>query len=109
MNTETILTGGLALLQAALPSLSKLVGDSKTTFIGKAVEFITEAAPLVAKQYQGLKPITQNIIMALKSDPSTHMAQLDALEEAEKILDKDFDDAADAALAEDAAAAKPQT
>jgi len=106
VNLEQIIPLGVSLLQAALPSLSKLIGDSKATFITKAVAFVAEAAPIVAKEYKDLKPIVQNVIVALKSDPSTLMDQLDKLEEAEKILDQDFDDAAAAALAEDDAASK---
>jgi len=109
LNLEQMLPLGLSFLQAALPSISKLFGAEKTAFVTKAVDFVVEAAPIVAKQYKDLKPVVQNVIMVLKSDPSTHMAQLDALEAAEVALDKDFDDAAAAAIAEDAAAAKPQT
>lgn len=89
----------LSLLQKVLPSIT---GNSPA--ITAAVNVAVQAAPLVVETYQDLKPQLMNIIAALKADPATAPAELEKLEEAEKQLDADFDAAAAAALAEDAAA-----
>lgn len=89
----------IALIEALLPNLG-----GNVSLIGKIITAITSLIPIIVQEYKDLVPIVKNIITALKADPSTLPAQLDALDEAEKQLDADYDDAFARAQAEDAAA-----
>lgn len=90
----------LALIEALLPQLG-----GNAVIIEKIVNALVALAPMIAQEYADLKPIVANIITALRSDPSTTAAQLDALDAFETKLDADYETAAAAAAAQDAAAA----
>lgn len=95
----TLITTLLALFQ-------QLAGGGATTsLIAKIIAILTDLVPIIIKEYQDLMPIVRNIIVALKSDPSTTAAQLEQLQVQEAQWDAEFEAAATAALAEDAAAA----
>lgn len=89
----------LTLIEAALPLLGGNAG-----MIEKIIAALTALYPLIVQEYADLKPIVGNIITALRNDPSTTAAQLDALDKMETQLDADYETAAAAAAAEDAAA-----
>ena len=88
----------LSLIAMLLPA------GANAALVEKIIEALTALYPIVVREYQDLMPIVKNIITALKSDPSTTAAQLDALDKMEAQLDADFEAAATAAAAEDAAA-----
>ena len=91
------------LIPAAVTLISQLIKSTSLTspIINTAVEVITAVTPTVIQEYKSLKPIVKNIITVLKSDPTTHMDQLAALEEAEIKIDADFEAEAARAIAED--------
>ncbi len=91
----------LVLIEALLPQLG-----GNAAIVSKIISALAALYPLILQEYHDLKPIVANIITALKSDPSTTAAQLDALDKMETQLDADYEVAAAAAAAEDAAASK---
>ena len=91
----------LSLIAMLLPA------GGNAALVEKIIEALTALYPIVVREYQDLLPIVKNIITALKSDPSTTAAQLDALDKMEAQLDADFEAAATAAAVEDAAAKPP--
>lgn len=92
----------LTLIAALLPQLG-----GNAAIVAKIIDALTALVPIIIAEYKDLAPIVANIITAVRSDPSTTGAQLGALEAMERQLDADFETAAVAAAAEDAAAAKP--
>lgn len=89
----------LALIEALLPA------GTNAVLIGKIIDALIALYPIISQEYKDLMPIVKNIIVALRSDPSTTTAQLDALDVMEAQLDADFDAAATAAEAEDGTSA----
>jgi hypothetical protein len=87
---NSVITGLLSLVGNLVP----LAGGSTST-VGMVINTLTEVVPLVIKEYQDVAPFIKNIIAALKDDPAATQAQLDALD----VLDKQVDDAFDAAWA----------
>lgn len=96
---ESALSALLFFVQSTLPLLPAGGG-----FIERTIDVLTKVIPFALDEYKDLKPIIANIITALRSDGSTTIEQLDALDVLEARLDADFDAAASAAEAEDAAA-----
>jgi hypothetical protein len=90
----------LVLIEALLPQLG-----ANSALIEKIVAALVALYPLISAEYADLKPIVVNIMTALRSDPSTTAAQLDALDAFEAKLDSDYEQAAAAAEGEDLAAA----
>ena len=93
---SAILTTILALIQQLVPT------STSAALIEKIIAVLIQLIPVIVQEYKDLLPIVQNIITALKSDPSTSAQQLATLEELEVQYDADFEAAAAAALAEDA-------
>jgi hypothetical protein len=93
----------LILIESLLPLLGGNAG-----VITNIVNALIALAPLISAEYADLKPIVGNILTALRADPSTTAAQLDALDTFEAKLDADYETVAALAAAEDAAA-KPLT
>ena len=93
-----------AILEALLAIVSQIAGSTgNAALVEKIVEALIAIIPVIVKEYQVLLPVVQNIITALKSDPSTTSAQLATLQQLETQWDAEFDAAAAAAQAEDAA------
>lgn len=92
---SALLTTILALIEQLVP------GGTSVAVVEKIIAVLIQLIPVVVQEYQDLLPIVQNIITALKSDPSTTARQLAALEEMEVTYDAEFEAAAAAALAED--------
>lgn len=84
--------------------LGLLPVGGNSALIEKIIDALVAVYPLVVQEYKDLTPIVKNIITALRSDPSTTAAQLDALDKLEAQLDADYEMAAAAAAAEDLAA-----
>lgn len=91
----------LSLIAALLP-----VG-ANAALIEKIIEALVALEPMIVAEYQDLVPVVKNIIVALRSDPSTTASQLDALDAFEARLDGAYEAAASAAAAEDAAGGAP--
>jgi hypothetical protein len=95
----------LILIESLLPQLGSSAG-----IIEKIINALIALYPLISAEYADLKPIVANILLALRSDPSTTAAQLDTLDAFEAKLDADYETVAALAAAEDAAAGgKPST
>jgi len=93
---SAILTTILALIEQLVPA------NTSAALIEKIIAVLIQLIPVIVQEYKDLLPIVQNIITALKSDPSTTAQQLATLEELEVQYDADFEAAAAAAQAEDA-------
>lgn len=100
---SAILTTILALIQQLVPA------STSAALVEKILAVLIQLVPVLVKEYQDLLPIVQNIIVALKSDPSTTADQLAALQNLEVQWDADFEAAAAAAQAEDASPPAPPT
>jgi hypothetical protein len=94
---SAILTTILALIEQLVPA------STSAALIEKIIAVLIQLIPVIVQEYKDLLPIVQNIITALKSDPSTTAQQLATLEELEIQYDADFEAAAAAAQAEDSA------
>ena len=94
---SAILTTILALIEQLVPA------STSAALIEKIIAVLIQLIPVIVQEYKDLLPIVQNIITALKSDPSTTAQQLATLEELEVQYDADFEAAAAAAQAEDSA------
>lgn len=94
---SAILTTILALIEQLVPA------STSAALIEKIIAVLIQLIPVIVKEYQDLLPIVQGIITALKSNPSTTAQQLATLQEMEVQYDADFEAAAAAAQAEDAA------
>ena len=94
---RAILTTILALIEQLVPA------STSAALIEKIIAVLIQLIPVIVQEYKDLLPIVQNIITALKSDPSTTAQQLATLEELEIQYDADFEAAAAAAQAEDSA------
>lgn len=92
-----------AILSAILGIISQLAGSTgNAALVENIIQLIIQLMPVLIKEYQDLVPIARNIIVALKSDPSTTADQLNQLQVLEAQWDAEFEAAAEAALAEDA-------
>lgn len=100
---SAILTTILALIEQLVPS------STSAALVEKIIAVLIHLIPVIVQEYKDLLPIVQNIITALKADPSTTAQQLATLEELEIQYDADFEAAAAAAEAEDAAAGQVAT
>jgi len=98
VDTGALINLAITAINASLPFIR-----GKAPAVASAIDAVTAAAPVVAEVYTDLKPIVARTIASLKADPTTAPAQLAELEEAEKILDANFDDALAKAIAEDEA------
>lgn len=98
---ETLIPLVVSLLSKALPAIA-----GSAPAVTEAIKVAVAVTPAIMTTYTDLKPIIGRIIVALKNDPTATDQQLSMLEAAEVLLDADFDAAADAALAEDAAVPK---
>lgn len=90
----TLIPGILALIEQLLPAL----GASSATgvLIEKIVTVLIDVTPVVIQEYNDLLPVVKNIISALNDNASTTADQLATL----KILDKQADDAFEAAASD---------
>ena len=88
--------------QVLLPNLSA------TSTVAKVITMLEAIVPVVIKEAQDLAQPVRNIILALRNNGAITAEQLDQLDALEAKLDADFDAAAEAAEAADAAVvAKP--
>ena len=99
---EALLSLSLNLISKILPQIPVLASP----IVSDIVKTIAVATPIVMSTYKDLKPIVANIVKGLKNSGNLTEEDWNALIEAEKLIDEDFDKAAAAALAEDEAAAK---
>lgn len=91
----------LTLISVLLPALG-----GNAALVEKIIAALVALYPIIKQEYTDLLPIVKNIVLALKADPSTTAAQLDDLDKMETQIDADYEMAAAAAAAEDAAATK---
>ncbi len=99
---EALISMSLGLITKLLPMIPAL----STPLVKDIVNTVAVATPVVISTYKDLKPIIANIIKGLKNSGNLTEEDWNALVEAEKLIDEDFEKAAAAALAEDEAAAK---
>lgn len=99
---EALLSLSLNLITKILPQIPILASP----IVSDIVKTIAVATPIVMSTYKDLKPIVANIVKGLKNSGNLTEDDWNALIEAEKLIDEDFDKAAAAALAEDETAAK---
>jgi len=97
---EALISLSLSLIQKILPTIPALASP----IVSDIVKTVAVAAPVVISTYKDLKPILSNIIRGLKNSGNLTEEDWNALIEAEKLIDEDFEKAAQAALAEDEAA-----
>jgi hypothetical protein len=91
-----VLAAVLGIIQTLIPIAS---GSQGVTSI---LALLTNLIPVAIKEYNDLLPIIQNIIRALKDDPTTTPDQLVQLEALNQQVDQAFEAAATKAQAEDA-------
>jgi len=94
---EGLISLSLGLITKLLPMIPAL----STPLVRDIVNTVAVATPVVISTYKDLKPIVANIIKSLKNSGNITEDDWNALIEAEKLIDEDFDKAAAAALAED--------
>lgn len=94
---EALLSLSLNLITKILPQIPILASP----IISDIVKTIAVATPIVMSTYKDLKPIVANIVKGLKNSGNLTEDDWNALIEAEKLIDEDFNKAAAAALAED--------
>ena len=94
---EALLSLSLNLITKILPQIPILASP----IVSDIIKTVTVATPIVMSTYKDLKPIVANIIKGLKNSGNITEDDWNALIEAEKLIDEDFDKAAAAALAED--------
>ena len=99
---EGLISLSLGLITKLLPMIPAL----STPLVRDIVNTVAVATPVVISTYKDLKPIVANIIKGLKNSGNLTEEDWNALVEAEKLIDEDFEKSAAAALAEDEAAAK---
>lgn len=99
---ESIISLSLNLIQKLLPTIPAL----SSPIVSDIVKTVAAATPVVISTYKDLKPIISNIIKGLRNSGNLTEEDWNALIEAEKLIDEDFEKAAQAALAEDEAAEK---
>src|SRR5579884_2657192 len=95
-------TAFIAMLQTLLPALvnSQIVD---ATLIAKIVAALAEILPVAVKEAEDVVPIIKDAIVALAGNKATTADELAQLAALEVQYDADFDKAAAAALAADAA------
>lgn len=96
---EALLSLSLNLITKILPQIPILASP----VVSDIIKTVAVATPIVMSTYKDLKPIVANIIKGLKNSGNITEEDWNALIEAEKLIDEDFDKAAAAALAEDEA------
>jgi len=94
---EALLSLSLNLITKILPQIPILASP----IVSDIIKTVAVATPIVMSTYKDLKPIVTNIIKGLKNSGNITEDDWNALIEAEKLIDEDFDKAAAAALAED--------
>lgn len=94
---EALLSLSLNLITKILPQIPILASP----IVSDIIKTVAVATPIVMSTYKDLKPIVANIIKGLKNSGNITEQDWNALIEAEKLIDENFDKAADAALAED--------
>ncbi len=94
---EALLSLSLNLITKILPQIPILASP----IVSDIIKTVAVATPIVMSTYKDLKPIVANIIKGLKNSGNITEEDWNALIEAEKLIDEDFDKAAAAALAED--------
>lgn len=100
---ENLISLSLNLITKLLPTIPAL----STGIVSDIVKTVAVATPVVLSTYKDLKPILSNIIKGIKNNGAGLTEEdWNALIEAEKLIDEEFERAAEAALAEDAAADK---
>ncbi len=92
-----VITSLLAMLEVIAPTIS----GSGT--VQTVINTLLQIVPVLIKEYQDVMPSVNNIITSLKTNSDITKEQWTQLEELEKIIDADFEDAAKAAEAEDKA------
>ncbi len=97
---EALLSLSLNLITKILPQIPILASP----IVSDIIKTVSVATPIVMSTYKDLKPIVANIVKGLKNSGNLTEEDWNALIEAEKLIDEDFDKAAAAALAEDEAA-----
>lgn len=96
---EALLSLSLNLITKILPQIPVLASP----IVSDIIKTVAVATPIVMSTYKDLKPIVANIVKGLKNSGNITEDDWNALIEAEKLIDEDFDKAAAAALAEDEA------
>lgn len=91
------ITALLALLQALMPMLTS------ATSVQSVINALVQIIPVLVKEFQDVVPIIKNIIAALSENPATTEEQLAELAKLDEKVDAEFEAAAAAAQAEDAA------
>ncbi len=94
----SLITQVLGLISAISPA------TAAAGTVVKIISTLTALVPALTQEANDLTPIVKGIIVDLKGNPATPAEQMDALDVLNKQCDDAFDAAADAALAEDAAA-----
>lgn len=98
---ENLISLSLNLITKLLPSIPVL----SSGIVSDIVKTVAVATPVVISTYKDLKPIIANIIKGIKNSGALTEADWNTLVEAERLIDEEFERAANAALAEDEAAA----
>jgi hypothetical protein len=91
----------LATILAILVQIAGATGEAST--ITSIVNALISLIPTLVQEYEDLVPIVKNIIAALSANPATTADQLATLQTLDAKVDADFEAAATAAQAEDAA------
>lgn len=97
---ENLISLSLNLITKLLPTIPALASP----IVSDIVKTVAVATPVVISTYKDLKPIIANIIKGIKNSGVLSEEDWNALVEAEKLIDEDFERAANAALEEDEAA-----
>lgn len=92
---------------AMLPSILALIQEfapllSTATAVGKVIDVLTTAVPVVIQEAKDLTPTIKNVIATLRENDATTDEQWDRLDAIEGVIDAAFDAAASAATDEDA-------
>lgn len=98
---QALISLSLNLIAKLLPQIPLLASP----IVSEVVKTVVTATPIVISTYRNLKPVLSRIITSLKNSGNLTEDDWNALVEAEKLIDADFDKAAEAALAEDNEAA----
>lgn len=103
---ESLIPVVIGLVEQLLPVLGASSSiQAAAPLVAKIINGLIVAAPFIRQEFTDLKPRVLAVIAALKADPATNAKQIEVLEQLEVGLDAEFDEAAAAALAEDAEAA----
>lgn len=94
-------------LLGLLQVIAQIAGTAASPQIVLIIKILEDAIPVLIKEYQDVAPMIKNIITALKGNGAISPEQTVQLDGLNTKVDEEFEAAAQAALAEDAAADKP--